>query len=192
MQIGFSNHYQSKINFKGNPSKICNDFNLGKKQNIFNRTGQGGSVNPGNLKNFMNGYQKEGQKSRVNKMKDAFENLSSWHKQFKNAEDNIKKAFKTPPYEQGAKKTGNRSHSYDRNSQQSKSGFSRTSPKKTYCDILGVKEAASKEEIKAAHKKVIKEWHPDKHLDPEANKIAEEKTQKINEARDQIFKMNGW
>lgn len=48
-----------------------------------------------------------------------------------------------------------------------------------YYDILGLKRAASADEIKQAYRKLSKEWHPDKH---KGDKKAEDKFKEINEA----------
>lgn len=56
-------------------------------------------------------------------------------------------------------------------------------------EVLGVKEGASKEEIKKAYREAVKKYHPDKHQDNPLNELAEEKMQEINEAYDAI--MNG-
>lgn len=48
-----------------------------------------------------------------------------------------------------------------------------------YYNILGLKRAASADEIKQAYRKLSKEWHPDKH---KGDKKAEEKFKEINEA----------
>jgi molecular chaperone DnaJ len=55
-------------------------------------------------------------------------------------------------------------------------------------EILGVKEGASKEEIKAAYKAQVKKYHPDKHQDNPLYELAEEKLQEINEAYDYLMK----
>ncbi|MBR7186311.1 MAG: molecular chaperone DnaJ [Clostridia bacterium] len=53
--------------------------------------------------------------------------------------------------------------------------------KKSYYEILGVKKDASEAEIKAAYKKLVKEYHPDLHPnDP----LAAEKFKEINEANE--------
>lgn len=58
--------------------------------------------------------------------------------------------------------------------------------KDNYYEILGVSEGASKEEIKAAFRKLSKLYHPDsyssKNLPPEIIKEFEDKLSKINEA----------
>lgn len=53
--------------------------------------------------------------------------------------------------------------------------------KKDYYDILGVSKNASDEEIKAAYKKLIKDWHPDRHTG-DKKKEAEQKFKEIQEA----------
>lgn len=53
---------------------------------------------------------------------------------------------------------------------------------------LGLKDGATEEEIKKAHRKLIIENHPDKFgQDKEAREKAEEKTKLINEARDVLI-----
>ncbi|HOH54408.1 MAG: molecular chaperone DnaJ [Thermotogaceae bacterium] len=54
-------------------------------------------------------------------------------------------------------------------------------PKKDYYEILGVSKGASDEEIRAAYKKLVKEWHPDRHAG-EDKKLAEQKFKEIQEA----------
>ena len=56
-------------------------------------------------------------------------------------------------------------------------------------EVLGIKEGASKDEIKAAYREAVKKYHPDKHQDNPLNDLAEEKMQEINEAYDML--MNG-
>lgn len=51
-------------------------------------------------------------------------------------------------------------------------------------EVLGIKEGASKDEIKAAYREQVKKYHPDKHQDNPLNELAEEKMQEINEAYD--------
>ncbi|MDE6274895.1 MAG: molecular chaperone DnaJ [Clostridiales bacterium] len=55
--------------------------------------------------------------------------------------------------------------------------------KKNYYDILGVSKTATDDEIKAAYKKLVKQYHPDLHPDdPEAA----EKFKEINEANETL------
>ncbi len=54
-------------------------------------------------------------------------------------------------------------------------------PKKDYYEILGVPRNASEDEIKAAYKRLVKEWHPDKQPE-ERKKYAEQKFKEIQEA----------
>ncbi len=53
--------------------------------------------------------------------------------------------------------------------------------KKNYYEVLGVKKDASEEEIKAAYKKLVKQYHPDLHP---GDKLAAEKFKEINEANE--------
>ncbi len=53
--------------------------------------------------------------------------------------------------------------------------------KKNYYEILGVSKTASEEEIKAAYKKLVKQYHPDLHP---GDKLAAEKFKEINEANE--------
>ncbi|HAF60007.1 MAG TPA: molecular chaperone DnaJ, partial [Clostridiales bacterium UBA9856] len=49
-------------------------------------------------------------------------------------------------------------------------------------EVLGIKEGASIEEIKAAYKEQVKKYHPDLHQDNPLYELAQEKLQEINEA----------
>ena len=53
--------------------------------------------------------------------------------------------------------------------------------KKNYYEILGVSKTASEDEIKAAYKKLVKQYHPDLHPN---DKLAAEKFKEINEANE--------
>ena len=56
-----------------------------------------------------------------------------------------------------------------------------TTPKKDYYEILGVKKAASAEDIRKAFRKLARKYHPD--VNP-GDKSAEEKFKAISEAND--------
>lgn len=58
-------------------------------------------------------------------------------------------------------------------------------------EVLGIKEGASQEEIKAAYREQVKKYHPDKHQDNPLADLAEEKLQEINEAYEYLTKNNG-
>ena len=58
-------------------------------------------------------------------------------------------------------------------------------------EVLGVKEGATEEEIKAAYKELVKKYHPDKYADNPLSDLAEEKMQEINEAYDMLMKKPG-
>ncbi len=53
--------------------------------------------------------------------------------------------------------------------------------KKNYYEVLGVSKDASEEEIRAAYKKLVKQYHPDLHPN---DKLAAEKFKEINEANE--------
>lgn len=51
-------------------------------------------------------------------------------------------------------------------------------------EVLGIKEGASKEEIKKAYKELVKKYHPDQYGNNPLRDLAEEKLREINEAYD--------
>lgn len=53
-------------------------------------------------------------------------------------------------------------------------------------EVLGIKEGASQEEIKAAYKALVKKYHPDRYQNNPLADLAEEKLQQINEAYDML------
>ncbi len=55
-------------------------------------------------------------------------------------------------------------------------------------EVLGIKEGATKEEIKAAYREQVKKYHPDRHQDNPLYELAEEKLQEINEAYETLMK----
>ena len=59
-------------------------------------------------------------------------------------------------------------------------------------EVLGVKEGATEEEIKAAYKALVKKYHPDKYADNPLSDLAEEKMQEINEAYDMLMKQGSY
>lgn len=58
-------------------------------------------------------------------------------------------------------------------------------------EVLGIKEGASQEEIKAAYREQVKKYHPDRHQDNPLYELAEEKLQEVNEAYEYLTKNNG-
>lgn len=57
-------------------------------------------------------------------------------------------------------------------------------------EVLGVRQGASEEEIKAAYKELVKKYHPDKYQNNPLADLAEEKLQEVNEAYDMLMKNN--
>lgn len=57
--------------------------------------------------------------------------------------------------------------------------------------VLGVREGASEEEIKAAYKELAKKYHPDKYANNPLGELAAEKMKEINEAYDYLIKNKG-
>ena len=50
-------------------------------------------------------------------------------------------------------------------------------------DVLGIRRGASKDEIRAAYRELVKRYHPDKfQSNPDMLKLAEEKMKEVNEA----------
>ena len=58
-------------------------------------------------------------------------------------------------------------------------------------EVLGIKEGATKEEIKTAYREQVKKYHPDRHQDNPLYELAEEKLQEINEAYEFLMKDGG-
>lgn len=69
-----------------------------------------------------------------------------------------------------------------------------TSTNKSIYDTIGVKNNSSKEEIYAAYKNLLKQYHPDKvaSLGKEIQEVAITKTKEINSAFQQIKKERQW
>ncbi|MDT8718711.1 DnaJ domain-containing protein [Clostridium sp. 19966] len=55
-------------------------------------------------------------------------------------------------------------------------------------EILGVKEGASKEEIKKAYRELAKKYHPDQYDSNPLKDLAEEKMRELNEAYEYLMK----
>ena len=55
-------------------------------------------------------------------------------------------------------------------------------------EVLGIKEGASEEEIRAAYRELVKKYHPDKYQNNPLADLAEEKLQEVNEAYDMLMK----
>jgi molecular chaperone DnaJ len=55
-------------------------------------------------------------------------------------------------------------------------------------EVLGVKENATKDEIKKAYRELAKKYHPDQHGANPLQDLAEEKMMEINEAYDSLMK----
>jgi len=55
-------------------------------------------------------------------------------------------------------------------------------------EVLGVKENASKDEIKKAYREMAKKYHPDQHGSNPLQDLAEEKMRELNEAYDYLMK----
>lgn len=70
--------------------------------------------------------------------------------------------------------------------------FSNYQVKNEYYNILGIDKNSSKEEIRKAYLKKVNEHHPDKYSNAEESvkKFHEEKLKQINEAYDNLTKMN--
>lgn len=58
-------------------------------------------------------------------------------------------------------------------------------------EILGIKPGASKDEIKAAYRNLVKKYHPDRHQDNPLGELAKEKMQEINEAYEFLMNEGG-
>lgn len=58
-------------------------------------------------------------------------------------------------------------------------------------EVLGLKQGASQEEIKAAYRKQIKQYHPDQYVNNPLKDLADEKMREINAAYDMLSKNAG-
>lgn len=56
-------------------------------------------------------------------------------------------------------------------------------------EILGVRETATDDEVKAAYKELVKKYHPDRHANNPLEDLAEEKLVQVNQAYDEINNM---
>lgn len=54
-------------------------------------------------------------------------------------------------------------------------------------EVLGIREGASEEEIKAAYHELVKKYHPDKYQNNPLSDLAEEKLREVNEAYDYLM-----
>ena len=84
----------------------------------------------------------------------------------------------------------NRRYSQQDSSKKSSSYVRKTDPQENDYALLGVKNSAGNEEIKAAYRRLVIANHPDKvfHLGETAHKEAEKRFSKINEAYNRIKK----
>ncbi|KMZ79008.1 hsp40-like protein [Plasmodium vivax India VII] len=78
---------------------------------------------------------------------------------------------------------------FDRSLAEKSEGFSSpfaglSGKSKDYYSVLGVPRDATENDIKKAYRKLAMKWHPDKHLDENDKKAAEEKFKLISEAYD--------
>lgn len=55
-------------------------------------------------------------------------------------------------------------------------------------EVLGIREGASEEEIRAAYRELVKKYHPDQYQNNPLSDLAEKKLQEINEAYDMLMK----
>ena len=55
-------------------------------------------------------------------------------------------------------------------------------------EVLGIRQGASEEEIKAAYRELVKKYHPDKYQNNPLADLAQEKLQEVNEAYDYLMK----
>ncbi len=58
-------------------------------------------------------------------------------------------------------------------------------------EVLEIKRGASKDEIKAAYRKLAKQYHPDMHVNNPLKDLAQEKFLEVQEAYEQLMNDNG-
>lgn len=105
---------------------------------------------------------------------------SSWFKELELSADDPEDTSSSGDYDQeGPGPEGDDKSNTDQNEQTSKQHI-----KDVWHVILGVPRSASKEDISAAYKRLISQYHPDKvsRMGPEIREIAERKTKEINAA----------
>lgn len=72
---------------------------------------------------------------------------------------------------------------FETNSHHNPQGIWMNNEMKQHCEVLGLEQLPSLEELKSAYKLLVKQWHPDRfHNDYELEKLAVQKTQRLNEA----------
>ncbi len=92
--------------------------------------------------------------------------------------------------------TSKRKRNYQKGAAPGNTGRAKESPEwyradeKDPYEILGLKRGASTKEVKAAYKKLVVQYHPDKvqHLGPEFQQLAHEKFVTIQKAYDRLVK----
>ena len=79
------------------------------------------------------------------------------------------------------------------NSYYNTSGYSKEDSIKKYCEVLGVSNDASLQEIKKAYRKLVKQYHPDKlaadSVPPDYIEFANKRIREINEAYEYLEKV---
>lgn len=130
-------------------------------------------------------------KSTIN---DAVDSISSEKKELDDFEEELKKSSFQKEGERSQTKRDGQSHRRHRSGEQQRA---KQKPGEKsdgeYLKILGLTPGVSNQEISAAYKKLISQYHPDRvaSLGPELHELASRKTKEINEAYQMLKKRRG-
>jgi molecular chaperone DnaJ len=91
------------------------------------------------------------------------------------------------------KRTKTQHHSEEEKREEQTSQQSNSSNEDPY-EVLGIPKNANKEQVKDAWRRLCKKYHPDvtKDKDSTTQELYSKEFDKINKAKEEIFRRNGW